>query len=56
MYMAFKPNTTESLHQIISTIYICVIDINVWVTANMLQLNVDLTEVLVLMTSVISVP
>ena len=47
-YMAFKPNNTESFHQIISNIQNCVININSWRTAKMLQLNMDETEVLVL--------
>ena len=49
LYMAFKPNNAESLPLIISTIQNCVIDIKSWMTANMLQLNMDKTEVLVLM-------
>ena len=47
--MAFKPNNAESLPLIISNIQNCVIDIKSWMTANMLQLNMDKTEVLVLM-------
>ena len=46
LYMAFKPNNAESLPPIIQK---CVIDIKSWMTANMLQLNMDKTEVLVLM-------
>ena len=49
LYMAFKPNNAESLPLIISNIQNCVIDIKSWMTANMLQLNMDKTEVLVLM-------
>ena len=49
LYMAFKPNNAESLPQIISNIQNCVIDIKSWMTANMFQLNMDKTEVLVLM-------
>ena len=48
LYMAFKPNNAESLPLIISDIQNCVIDIKSWMTANMLQLNKDKTEVLVL--------
>ena len=40
-----KPNNAESLPLIISNIQICVIDIKSWMTANMLQLNMDKTEV-----------
>ena len=47
--MAFKPNNAESLPLIISNIQNCVIDVKSWMTANMLQLNMDKTEVLVLM-------
>ena len=47
--MAFKPNNAESLQPIISNIQNCVIDIKSWMTANMLQLNMDKTEALVLM-------
>ena len=47
--MSFKPNNAESLPLIISNIQNCVIDIKSWMTANMLQLNMDKTEVLVLM-------
>ena len=47
--MAFKPNNTESFHQIIGNIQNCVIDIKSWVTAYMLQLNMDKIEDLVLM-------
>ena len=47
--MAFKPDNAESLPLIISNIQNCVIDIKSWMTANMLQLNMDKTEVLVLM-------
>ena len=49
LYMAFKPNNMESLHQMISNIQKLVIDIKSLITANMLQLNMDKTEVLVLM-------
>ena len=49
LYMAFKPNNMESLHQMISIIQKLVIDIKSLITANMLQLNMDKTEVLVLM-------
>ena len=45
----FKPNNAESLPLIISNIQKCVIDIKSWMTASMLQLNMDKTEVLVLM-------
>ena len=41
LYMAFKPNNAESLPLIISNIQNCVIDIKSWMTANMLQLNMD---------------
>ena len=47
--MAFKPNNAESLHLIISNIQTCVTDIKSWMTANMLQLNMDKTKVLALM-------
>ena len=47
--MAFKPNDAESLPLIISNIQNGVIDIKSWMTANMLQLNMDKTDVLVLM-------
>ena len=47
--MAFKPNNAESLPLIISNIQNFVIDIKSWMMANMLQLNMDKTEVLVLM-------
>ena len=43
--MAFKPNNVESLPLGISNIQNCVIDIKSWMTANMLQLNMDKTEV-----------
>ena len=49
LYMSFKPNNAESLPLVISNIQNCVIDIKSWMTANMLQLNMDKTEVLVLM-------
>ena len=49
LYMSFKPNNVESLPLVISNIQNCVIDIKSWMTANMLQLNMDKTEVLVLM-------
>ena len=48
-YMAFKPNNAESLPLVISNIQNCVIYIKSGMTANMLQLNMDKTEVLVLM-------
>ena len=54
--MAFKPNNAESLPLIISNIQNCVIDIKSWMTANMLQLNMDTTEVLVLMNKSIRNP
>ena len=47
--MAFKPNNAESLPLIISNVQNCVTDIKSWMTASMLQLNMDKTEVLVLM-------
>ena len=47
--MAFKPNNVESLPLVISNIQNCVTDIKFWMTANMLQLNMDKAEVLVLM-------
>ena len=47
LYMDFKPNNAESLPPIISNIQNCLIDIKSWMTANMLQLNMDKTEVLV---------
>ena len=43
--MALIPDNAESLHQIISNIRNCVIDIKSWMTANMLQLNMDKKEV-----------
>ena len=43
--MAFKPNNVESLPLGISNIQNCVIDIKSWMMANMLQLNMDKTEV-----------
>ena len=49
LYMTFKPNNAESLPLVISNIQNCVIDIKSWMTAKMLQLNMDKTEVLVLM-------
>ena len=49
LYMSFKPNNAESLPLVISNIQNCVIDIKSWMTANMLQLNMDKTEVSVLM-------
>ena len=49
LYMAFKRNNEESLPLVISNIQNCVIDIKSWITTNMLQLNMDKTEVLVLM-------
>ena len=49
LYMSFKPNNAESLPLVISNIQSCVINIKSWMTANMLQLNMDKTEVLVLM-------
>ena len=49
LYMAFEPNNAESLPLIISNIQNCVIDIKSWMTAGMLQLNMDKTEVPVLM-------
>ena len=49
LYMSFKPNNVESLPLVISNIQNCVIDIKSWMTTNMLQLNMDKTEVLVLM-------
>ena len=48
-YMAFKPGNNKSLEFTISSIQNCVIDIKSWMTTNMLQLNMDKTEVLVLM-------
>ena len=47
--MSFKPNNAKSLPLVISNIQNCVIDIKSWMTANMLQLNMDKAEVLVLM-------
>ena len=41
LYMSFKPNNAESLPLVISNIKNCVIDIKSWMTANMLQLNID---------------
>ena len=49
MYMVFKLNNAQSLPLVISNIQNCVIDIKSWMTANMWQLNMDKTEVLVLM-------
>ena len=49
LYMAFKLNNAESLPLVISNIQNCVVDIKSWMTANMLQLNMDKTEVVVLM-------
>ena len=49
LYTAFKPNNAESLPLIISNVQNCVTDIKSWMTANILQLNMDKTEVLVLM-------
>ena len=49
LYMSFKPNNAESLPLVISNIQNCVVDIKSWMTANMLQLNMNKTEVLVLM-------
>ena len=49
LYMAFKPNNAESLPLVISNIQNFVISMKSWITANMLQLNMDRTEVLVLM-------
>ena len=49
LYMALKPNNAESLPLIISTIQNFVTDIKSWMMANMLQLNMDKTEVLMLM-------
>ena len=49
LYMAFIPNNAESLPRTTSNFQTCVIDIKSWMTANMLQLNIDETEVLVLM-------
>ena len=54
--MAFKPNNVESLPLGISNIQNCVIDINSWMTANMLQLNMDKTEVKVLMNKTLRNP
>ena len=45
LYMAFEPNNAESLPLIINNIQKCVIDIKSWMTASMLQLNMDKTEV-----------
>ena len=50
LYEGFTPNNAESLSVIISNIQNCVTDIKSWMTSNMLQLNMDKTEVLVLMT------
>ena len=47
--MAFKPKNAESLTLIISNIQNCVIGIKSWMTDNMLQLNMDKTDVLVVM-------
>ena len=49
LYIVFKPKNKESLHQIFSNIQNCVIEIKSSMTANMLQLNMDITEDLVLM-------
>ena len=54
LYMAFKPNNAESLPLIISNIQKCVI--KSWMTANMLQLNMDKTEDLMLMNKSLSNP
>ena len=54
--MTFKPNNAESLHLVISNIQNCVIDIKSWVMANMLQLHMDETEVLVLINKSIRNP
>ena len=50
LYDGFTPNNAESLSVIISNIQNCVTDIKSWMTSNMLQLNMDKTKVLVLMT------
>ena len=50
LYLAFKPNNTKSLYQTIGSIQNCVIDLRSWMAANMIQLNMDKTEILVLMT------
>ena len=47
--MVFKLNNAQSLPLVISNIQNCVIDIKSCTTANMWQLNMDKTEVLVLM-------
>ena len=47
--MAFKPINAAALPLVISNIQYSVIDIKSWMMANMLQLNMDKTEVLVLM-------
>ena len=49
LYMSFQPINAESLPLAISNIQNCVIDIKCWITAIMLQRNMDKTEVLVLM-------
>ena len=49
LYMTFKPNYAESLPLVISNIQNGVIDIKSWMTADMLQLNMDKTEVLELL-------
>ena len=46
--MVFKPHNAESLPLTLSDIENCVIHIKSWMTANMLQLNMDKTEVLLL--------
>ena len=45
----FNPENAESLPLIINNIQKCVIDIKLQMTANMLELNIDKTEVLILM-------
>ena len=54
--MAFKAKNKESLHQMISNIQNRIIDIKSWVTSNLLQLNIDKTEVLVLMNKILRNP
>ena len=45
LYMSFKPNNAESLPLVISNIQDCVVNIKSWMTANMLQPNMDKREV-----------
>ena len=56
LYMAFKPNNAESLLLVISNIQNRVNVIKSWMTANMLQLNMEKTGVLLLMIKSIGNP